>query len=294
MKKVKVANLHVETEYIDKRFFDNKFRKYEYDSFIKADMILKTIAANEITKPKGVVVEKIEDATIVRISDDRFCRYLCDSKTGRITCATYYNDAYSEVEIHLLQSKPQAAFTMTEFEYMYTGFAFSDRVTELGGAVLHGSSISFNNQGIIFSANSGTGKSTHTSLWKEHFGDKVTIVNDDKPVIRFYGKVPFMFGTPWSGKSNLNSNVQVPLRAIVFIRQSEKNSIERLSIRNSIFKLTSQISRPYYDEKIGMKTIESVEKLVQAVSIYSLHCNISHEAVDVVYNKLIKEEVLKV
>ena len=294
MKKMKTANMNIEIEYIDNEFFKHRFLKYENDSFIKPDMILKTIAFEDIVKPKGTVIEQIDDAVIVHISDGRLCRYLNDNKTEKIISATYYNDTYSDVEIHLSKSEEQAVFSLTEFEYMHTGFAFSDRITEMGGAVLHGSSVAYNNQGIIFSANSGTGKSTHTNLWKERFGSKVTIVNDDKPAIRFYDGIPFIFGTPWSGKSNLNANVQVQLKALVFINRAETNWIERLNVRDSIFNLMSQISRPYYDERIGLKTMDIIEKLVQTVPSYRLNCNISQEAVDVVYKQLIEEEILKI
>ena len=171
--------------------------------FIKPDMILRTISVEEIIKLQGKIIEQICDATIVRSSDNRYCRYLSDSRTEEINSATYYNDTYSEVEIQLLKKIPQSVTSLTESEYMYTGFAFSDRLTELGGAVLHGSAIAYDNQGIVFSANSGTGKSTHSNLWKKRFGSKVTIVNDDKPAIRFYDGIPYIFGTPWSGKSEL-------------------------------------------------------------------------------------------
>lgn len=292
MKKVKIANVAIEIENIDKLFFNNRLLKYEDTNFVKPDLVLRTTSVDKIIKPQGEIIEQVCDATIVQLNDHRLCRYLSDSKTREIMSATYYDDTYVEVEIQLLKKIPSSNLTLTEFEYMYTGFAFSDRLTEIGGAVLHGSSIAYDHQGIIFSANSGTGKSTHANLWKERFGSNVTIVNDDKPAIRFYDGIPYLFGTPWSGKTDLNANVQVPLKAVVFIKRAETNWIERLNARDSIFNLMSQISRPYYDEKIGLKTIGIIEKLVQTVPIYRLHCNMSQEAVDTVVQQLNKERVM--
>ncbi len=205
--------------------------------------------------------------------------------------AIYYDAIYSEVKIHLLNNFPRPEY-LQEYEYLYSGIAFSNRLTELGGAVIHGSALAYNNQGIIFSANCGTGKSTHTGLWQERFGSKVTIVNDDKPAIRFYEGIPYMFGTPWCGKSYLNTNVQVQLKSIVFLKQAEVNRIERLNLRDSIFSLMSQIARPYYDENLGLKTMKVIEKLVHTVPVYRLHCTISQEAVDTVYQKLLQEKVV--
>lgn len=291
---MKIANINIAADYIDQQFFSNRFRKYEYGSFTEPDMILKSISVNDITKPNGIKIEQIKDESIIHMDNNRLCRYLSDINTGKIINAIYYNNTYSEVEIHLVDGKQKAVFTMTELEYMYTGFAFSDRLTDLGGAVLHGSAIAYCNQGIVFSANSGTGKSTHANLWKKYFSDEVIIVNDDKPAIRFYGGIPFIFGTPWSGKSDKNVNMQVPLKAVVFIRQAETNWIERLNIRKSIGCLMSQISRPYYDQKIGLKTMDIIENLVQTIPVYKLHCNISTEAVDVVYKQLINDGIVKI
>ncbi|MEQ8175960.1 MAG: hypothetical protein ABRQ26_12950 [Syntrophomonadaceae bacterium] len=292
MKKVRIADMNIEIDYMDKPFFNHRLRKYGNENFVKADMVLKTCCLNEINKPKGEVIKQISDATIVHIGDNRYCRYISSDKNGGILSAIYYNDANSEVEIHLSEGIAQTALSLTELEYLYTSIAFSDKLAEMGGAVLHGSAVAYNDQGIIFSANSGTGKSTHTNLWKQRFGNKIIIVNDDKPAIRYYDKIPYIFGTPWSGKSDLNVNVQVQLKTVVFIKRAKTNRVERLNARASIFSLMSQISRPYYDEKIGLKTMDVIKKLVLSVPIYRLHCNPDLEAVDTIHQHLIQEGVI--
>lgn len=290
MKKVNIANINIEIDTADEHFLNCRCQEYQ-SNFEKPDMILRTNYCDEITIPEGEIIGQIRNATIVHVSENRYCRYLNSIKMSKEMIAIFYNDKYSEVEIYLSKKFPLPEL-IKEYEYLYSGVAFSNRLTELGGAVLHGSAIAYNHQGIIFSANCGTGKSTHTGLWKERFDSKVTIVNDDKPAIRFYEGIPFMFGTPWSGKTDLNTNVQVQLKAIVFITQAETNRIERLNPKESIFSLMSQISRPYYDEKLGLKTMGIIEKLVQTVPIYRLHCNISQEAVDTVYQQLMQERVI--
>lgn len=289
MKRVTVANVNVQLAVIDSNRLNKGVYEYENNNFRQQDMTLKTITCDEIKKPKGYIMKIIDTATLVQISSTTFCMYITDMQTGQIVQANYYNHDYSEVEIHLLKLGKYLGQSLSEFEYFVTGIAYSDRLAALGGAVLHGSAIAFENQGIVFSANSGTGKSTHTSLWKECFGDRVTIINDDKPAIRFYENTPIIFGTPWSGKTDLNTNIQVPLKAIVFIKRSDSNWIERLTVRDSIFHLASQITRPYYDENLGRKTLEIIEKLVRHVPIYRLHCNMSQEAVDVAYQNIMKK-----
>lgn len=292
MKKLTVANLNIEMDYIDKHFFGYILRNYENNHFTQPDMILHTRLVDEIKKPPGDILEQICDATIVGLGNKRFCRYLSDSQSGEIAMASYYDQSYEQVEIQFSKIIQPRDASITEYEYLYTGFAFSDRLVELGGAVLHGSAIAYENQGIVFSANSGTGKSTHTRLWKECFGNQVKVVNDDKPAIRFYNEVPYIFGTPWSGKSDLNDNVRVQLGSIVFIKRAETNWIEKLNTRDSIFNLMSQISRPYYDEKIGLKTMGIIEQLVKTIPVYRLHCNTSPAAVNVVLQRLRQEGVI--
>ena len=156
--------------------------------------------------------------------------------------------------------------------------------------MLHASSLAWRGHGIAFSANSGTGKSTHVGLWQQRFGDEVTVVNDDKPAIIFEGDKPLLCGTPWSGKSQINTNVMVPLDAIVFIERGEKNSIRRLDPLKSYFYLTSQLARPYYDINLGEKLVEFGERLLATVPIYCLTCNISTEAVETVVKEIFPEE----
>ncbi|MEQ8176397.1 MAG: hypothetical protein ABRQ26_15200 [Syntrophomonadaceae bacterium] len=292
MKRICIAHLNIEMEYIDKCFFNYILSNYESNCFVEPDMILETKLVEEIIKPRGEVVEQIGDATIISLGDKQRSHYLTDSGSGEIVCATYYDESYKRVEIHISKKAPPQPGSITDYEYLYTGFAFSDRLTELGGAVLHGSAVAYKNQGIIFSGNSGIGKSSHTKLWKERFGSQASIINDDKPALRIYDGVPFIFGTPWSGKTHLNVNVQVPLKAIVFIRRAESNGMERLNIRDSIFNLMSQISRPYYDEAIGLKTITMIEQLVNYVPAYLLHCNTDPAAAVTVFQQLTQEGVI--
>jgi len=292
MGKVTIADLNIEIDLMNHQFYYDRFQKYGNNGFEKNDLKISVSSCGKILIPEGGIIGQVKDTIILRLEKDRYCRYLVDSQSREIIQATFYNDTYSEVEIKLLNRVPETGLYLTEYEYMYTGFAFSDFLCLSGGAVLHGSLIAYENQGIVFSANSGIGKSTHAGLWKKYFGNKVAILNDDKPAIRFYQGVPYVFWTPWSGKSDLNENKKVQLKSIVFIRRADTNRIEKLSARNSIFNLMSQISRPFYDENLGLKTMDTIDRLVQSIPIYQLYCNVSHEAVETAWKQLRTEGVI--
>ena len=284
-----VAGLPISIDSAQKEWFDTLYGPYERKDDRESVMNIRTLMLDEIVCPEGEVVQSIKSATILKLEDGRHCRY-SRNLDGEIFLATYYNSDYSDVEIQMRKGMVHPQFTSEGWEYSLTGFSFQDRLTTLGGGVLHASSIAWRGNGIAFSANSGTGKSTHVGLWKELLGDEVTVVNDDKPAIVFEGDQAMLCGTPWSGKSAINTNVTVPLKAIVFIERGAENSIRRLDPLRSYFYLTSQLARPYYDVNLGEKLVEFGERLLANVPIYCLTCNISTEAVETVIKEIFPEE----
>lgn len=125
---------------------------------------------------------------------------LCLQPDRQVLFTITYAPDYAEVDIALLETRRHPVFSLTDWEYMYTGAMFHNRLMQLGGGVLHSSSLAWRGQGVAFSANSGTGKSTHTGLWKQVFGDEVEIINDDKPAIWFDEGQPMLCGTPGAAK----------------------------------------------------------------------------------------------
>ncbi len=289
MLKLCVAGVPIQIESAHPEWAAQRYAAYLREDDRPSLMDIKILLQDEVLSPNGTVIEQIKAATILRLPDGRYCRYSRDPE-GRIFLATYYTDDYSRVDIRLLRSQNHPYFSNQEWEYSLTGFAFQDRLTVLGNGILHASSLAWRDHGVAFSANSGTGKSTHTGLWRQRFGDEVTIVNDDKPAIVFEEDKPYLCGTPWSGKTSLNSNLKVPLEAIVFIERGQENRIRRLDTLDSYFNLSSQIARPYYDAKVGEKMIQFAERLLATVPIYGLSCNISPEAVETVVNEIFPQE----
>lgn len=290
MLSLSIAGLSVDFAYADVRFFEKRLSKYTGPSAVQPDLLLSTTLKDPLIPPEGAIVKTIDQVRIFRDSDGRLCR--CRDYDGELVLVKVSTEDYSRTDLLLSPKLTGTGFTLADYEYVNTGGAFADRLLVLGGAVLHGSAVAIDGQGIVFSANSGIGKSTHTALWASQFGSRVVIVNDDKPAIRFVAGHPMVCGTPWSGKSDLNENMSVPLRAIVFLDRGKENRIRRMGTRDSIFRLMSQIYRAYYDENLGLLTTGIIERLVKGVPIYLLQCNISTEAVEFVYRYLISEGVI--
>ncbi len=146
------------------------------------------------------------------------------------------------------------------------------------GFFLHCSSLEYDGGAYIFTAKSGTGKSTHARLWREAFPDKVTMINDDKPIVRLIDGAFYVYGTPWNGKHSISNNIKVPIKAIYYLSQSENNKCTRCDSILAISKLLSQTILP--DDSSNMdKLLSLLEELVLSTPMYDLECNISHDAV---------------
>lgn len=155
--------------------------------------------------------------------------------------------------------------------------------------LFHGSAMAFDGKGCVFTAKSGVGKSTHSALWRKVYGERVTVVNDDKPIISLVGDDIRVHGTPWNGKHGLGSAVSVPLKAICFIERATENSISRLSGKDVFYRLLSQTFLPQAPDAMK-RTFELVEALSANVDVYLLKCNISKEAVEVCHSGIFGDE----
>lgn len=155
-------------------------------------------------------------------------------------------------------------------------------IAQRGGLVLHSSAISYKKQGILFSANSGVGKSTHTKLWQKLYPNDVEIVNDDTPAIFFKNDRPYMYGLPWSGKGE-NRNIVVPLKAIVFLERSVENTISPSDIDSSVFCIMEQISKSVFVDTFD-KILLNVDKLLRSVDYYRIGVNMTDYAARMVKN----------
>lgn len=172
-----------------------------------------------------------------------------------------------------------------ECEYISTGADFAQKLLNFDGLVLHASAVVVDGHAYLFSAKSGTGKSTHTKLWLEHFGDKAFILNDDKPALRLEDGVWYAYGTPWSGKYDISVNARVPLGGICMIHRSEENEIQRFNGPKAIFALLEQTIRPA-DPGLRAKLMDLLDKLMTMVPIWQMGCNMDPEAAVVSYEAM--------
>ena len=139
------------------------------------------------------------------------------------------------------------------------------------GFLFHSSAIKVGEKAVIFTAKSGTGKSTQSRHWKNRFGDEVEYINDDKPFIRLVDGVFYVYGSPWNGKHRLGSNVKAPIACVCFLFRGEADRVETISSFEAIPLFFGQtLGFTEADDKL--KVIGLLDKFLKSVKTYRIYC----------------------
>ncbi len=150
------------------------------------------------------------------------------------------------------------------------------------GAVFHGAAVAVDGEAYLFTALSGTGKTTHIRLWLKKFGERAVVVNGDKPILRFDRQRILVCGTPWSGKERMNTNIMLPLKAVCLLERDVHNHIAPITLPEAMPTLFQQIYRPTAREDVR-QTMLMVRRLGQYTALYRLGCNMEAEAATIAY-----------
>lgn len=151
--------------------------------------------------------------------------------------------------------------------------------------LIHGSCLAIDGSGYLFTAKSGTGKSTHTRNWRKLFGDRVVMVNDDKPLVDVSSMQ--IFGTPWDGKHHLSTNMSATLKSVVILTRSADNFIREIPAKDALERMMNQTYMPQ-DSIKKLKTFQLLGQLMQNLRFYVLGCNMDIESAQVAYDGLNK------
>ena len=151
--------------------------------------------------------------------------------------------------------------------------------------MFHSSALAVDGKAFLFAAPSGTGKSTHARLWREVYGDRVTMVNDDKPFLRIEDSV-IAYGTPWNGKHHLGTNISVPVAGICILERGTENRIKRIS---SIEAIPFLLGQTYYteDAQAIRNVISLTMEMAKKVPIWKMECNMEKDAAETAYQAMI-------
>ena len=187
-------------------------------------------------------------------------------------------------------------------DFIYESRQFHTKILDYDAMMLHASAVVADGEAYLFSAPSGTGKSTHTKLWLDKLGDRAYILNDDKPVIRIMGDEIYAYGTPWCGSSNIGVNRKAPLKAICFLERAETNWIKQMPlsdgmpiILNMFYQTFRQLDKYDCMQPISRanasKYLDIIGKVISKVPVFQMGCTPDPAAADMAYEAMSKAEL---
>lgn len=171
--------------------------------------------------------------------------------------------------------------TQEEREYILHSAAFCREIIQHGRFFLHASAVVCGGGAYLFSGPSGIGKSTHTAMWQKLFPG-IQILNDDKPVIwPEKGKIS-AWGTPFSGRTDLQRNLGVPLMGICFLKQARENRIRPVAETEALALILNNTWRPKDDKTMNL-LLNGIQQVVEEIPIFELSCTTDPEAAQLSY-----------
>lgn len=210
-------------------------------------------------------------------------QYLSDASADLVVTVTE-----DEIQQERNNLSPEMNFTDGYLESLSTYRKICLQMPAYDGFLFHGSVIDCGGKGIIFLADSGVGKTTHTMLWKQVYGEQMRIINGDKPIVRFFDGTPYAYGTPWAGKENYQCNDRVALTDLCFIERSPENQVIAMKPQDCVTRLMQQIIVPA-DPQMAIQTLQLLDRLLSCCRVWVIRCNISQEAAILAHDTILGE-----
>lgn len=211
-------------------------------------------------------------------------------------CINYLTDEAPDVHVSVTQADVDELFSSDLIAQQYDNPAYLESIAvyvkiieallDYNCFMMHGAAVAIGNEAWLFSANSGTGKTTHIKHWLRNI-DGAYVVNGDKPIIRLMDDQIFVCGTPWYGKERLGTNIMVPLKGIAFLTRNESNIIHKLSFPQAYLFLLQHVHVPH-DSEMAKKTLRLLQQLGSRISYYDFKINnFKEDCLQVAYNAMV-------
>lgn len=200
-----------------------------------------------------------------------------------------FEQAFSLAEAEAEGIRPRI-YTQPHLERAAIRRGFAEFLLPRNVLELHGSTVAVDGQAYLFAAKCGTGKSTHTRLWREVFAGRAVMVNDDKPFLRIENGCVTAFGSPWSGKHGLDSNIAVPLAGICILERGAENKIRPISPAEAMPMLQLQAYMPLDEQNLPQRR-HLLAQLADTVALWHMECNKAPDAAVVAHAAMARKSV---
>ena len=268
-----------------------------YDDSVTSVLRLAKRGTGQSAMPTAVyrLAEKNIAVTSVHPAVQEYCRDYRTEAVPDFSVITTEADIASEREKSAREDQAEGhavrPFSDGYLEILAVYRKIAERMPDFDTLLFHGSAVAVDGAAYLFAAVSGTGKSTHTRLWRKMLGARAVMINDDKPLMRIGADgSAIVFGTPWNGKHRLSSNIGVPLRALCLLERAAENSIREITRAEALPMLVQQTYRPA-DPAALAKTLTLITRL--NVKFYRLCCNMEPQAAELSYRAMSQNDMEK-
>ena len=235
-----------------------------------------------IREPKGKLIHDHELEWYINPNDDYcHCLVMRDEKKSKLVAKMKANKVWTDIFISFNPKYPNINFVI---HILLVEIVFRNRILFHNGLVVHASAVCYKDYCVVFTAPSGTGKTTHAQLWEKYLD--AVVINDDHPAIKLINNKPVVYGTPWAGSTYKYKNTHAPLKAIVILEQAPFNNIQKLQFQDIINHFLPRCFLPYYDKKLMKKAMDLFESMISKVPVYLLKCRPDQEAVNVAVKEI--------
>ena len=245
---------------------------------------LSLIDDPKVLSTQGPATADIEDEngkTTIFTHEDGTMTIHLTAITGYQCCRIHISKDYREARAWIGGTPGERRYALdTALMLLYT-FASS----KLDTLLVHASAIEYDGNGYLFLGRSGTGKSTHSRLWLDHIKGS-ELLNDDNPIMRIIDGKVYVYGSPWSGKTDCYRNQQIPVGGIVRLHQSPFNRITPLAGIKSYAALLPSCSCMKWNHEMADAIHSTISKVIEGVPVYYLECLPDNEAAILCHKKL--------
>lgn len=263
------------------------FRNFKTDENNEELLLTMTVEDDDYAFPEsaeniGTFDTGNGDTIVDRLSDGGY-KFKIKDIDGDLCCTLTAGRHFNDCHCTLNGEFWMRRFGLNNAFMLAFAFAGSFKKT----LMIHASLVRNNGYGYAFIAKSGTGKSTHTSLWLRHIPGS-DLMNDDNPIVRVIDGKPYIYGSPWSGKTPCYRQVKASLGAITRIDRAKQNSIEKLKPIQAFASLLPCCSSMKWDKEIYNAICDTITRLIETTDIFTLHCLPDKEAAEICHKTISK------
>lgn len=208
-------------------------------------------------------------------------QFIIKDLAGDSCCLLQADSRFSDCRCALNGNEGMRSFGLNNALMLIFAFAGSERNTVL----IHASTVRNGAYAYVFTAKSGTGKSTHVAQWLSNIPGS-DLLNDDNPIIRIEEGVPYVYGSPWSGKIPCFRNIRAKLGAIVKVNRADSNHVEPATTLQAFTALLGACSTAKWDPRIHDNVCKTISALIETTPNYNLFCLPDREAAIVCYKSI--------